>query len=93
MVKINKTDFGNTSILAVGDLYQLSPVLKGPVFQCHQVLHLSQFALNGWDDFRLRELTQILYQKHLAPMLTSIHVKQPVKCSAEDMMLGPVQYI
>ena len=31
---ISKMDFGNISILAVGDLYQLSPVAQSPVFEC-----------------------------------------------------------
>ena len=48
-------------MLAVGDLYQLPPVGKSPVYM-HPgtVCTLDDFAGNGWEKMQVHELTDII---------------------------------
>lgn len=59
----NNVLFGNVSILAVGDLYQLPPVMQSPIFMD---VKDAMARLNGslWnDEFQLHELNEIMRQK------------------------------
>ena len=55
--------YGDVSILAVGDFFQLPPVKGSPVFSIPKGMTLDVFAPHIWKDhFFLHELTQIVRQ-------------------------------
>ena len=57
-------NFGNISVLAVGDLYQLPPVMAPPIFEhSKHIQSLTDLAPLVWDKFQLHEITQIMRQK------------------------------
>ena len=57
-------NWGDVSILAVGNLYQLPPVGQCPIYMSPQIVHtLNDIAPNGWDKMQLHELTQSMRQK------------------------------
>jgi len=74
--------FGNVSIIAVGDFYQLSPV-KGIA------LHAENVVVNLWaDHFLIAELTEIMRQKHgsFADILNRLRTrKKSENLQAEDV--------
>ena len=83
-------NWGNICMLAVGDLFQLPPVASVPVYVPPQNAHsLNDLAPNGWEQFQLHELTEVMCQKDMsfANALNSIRVRQPDSCSPEDYML------
>ena len=74
--------FGDVSILAVGDLYQLPPVLQSPVFSS---LHGSGSLWK--DEFKMLELTEIMRQRGdtvFAELLCRLRVN---RCTDEDLDL------
>ena len=81
-------NWANTSILAVGDLFQLKPVSQLPVYK--PVQHpkkLADFAPLDWYNFQFYELTQIMRQKddqEFANKLNSIRQTIPLHGSDED---------
>jgi hypothetical protein len=82
--------FGNTSILAVGDFYQLRPVGGSAIFQNAQAYHLDDLSPSLWDEFQVVEFTEIMRQKgdcQFANMLNDIRMLQPKKNSQTDNML------
>ena len=78
MCIVKGTCNGNWSdicVLAVGDLYQLTPVGQSPIYiSSHPAHTLDDFAPNGWKDIKLHELTEIMRQKdvHFAQSLSKI---------------------
>uniref|UniRef100_UPI00358EA4AB uncharacterized protein n=1 Tax=Myxine glutinosa TaxID=7769 RepID=UPI00358EA4AB len=74
--------FGNVSVIAVGDFYQLSPVKGKP-------LHAENVIGNLWtDNFLIAELTEIMRQKDgaFAEILNRLRTrKRSDKLSAEDI--------
>ena len=47
----------------VGDLYLLPPVDQSPIYISPHTAHtLDDFAPNGWEDMKLHELTEIMWQ-------------------------------
>ena len=77
-------------VLAVGDLYQLPPVGQSPIYISPHTAHaLDDFAPNGWQDMKLHELTEIMWQKdvHFAQNLSKIQLAVPQEGSEEDRML------
>ena len=84
-------DFGNVNILAVGDLYQLTPVMQTELYKksYKDVKCASDLAPNLWDKFLLHELTQIMRQrdKAFADMLNVVRVGKPEENSEVDKML------
>ena len=57
-------NWGDICVLAVGDLYQLSPVGQCPIYIAPQTVHtLNDIASNGWEKMQLHELTQSMRQK------------------------------
>ena len=57
-------NWGDIWVLAVGDLYQLTPVGQSPMYMLPNTANtLDDFAPNGWEDMKLHELTEIMRQK------------------------------
>ena len=68
-------NWGDICVLAVGDLYQLPPVGQSLIYiSLHTAHTLDDFAPNGWEDMKLHELTEIMWQKdvHFAQNLNKI---------------------
>ena len=66
LVQPDDVMFGNVSILAVGDLYQLPPVCQPPLFNVMSNKQLSCLYGSGslWKDhFKMLELTEIMRQR------------------------------
>ena len=83
-------NWGNICVLAVGDLYQLSPVTQCPVYiQPHNINTLSDFASNEWGKMQLHKLTQVMRQNDMdfVQCLNNIWTKVPEPGSPEDIML------
>ena len=76
--------------MAVGDLYQLPPVGQSSIcITPHTACTLDDFAPNGWEDMKLHELTEIMWQRdvHFAENLNKIQLAVPQEGSEEDRML------
>ena len=82
--------FGDVSILAVGDLYQLPPVLQSPLFATISDGSLASLHGSGslWkDEFKMIELNEIMRQRGdtvFAELLCHLRVN---KCTDEDIAL------
>ena len=62
-IKSNNLIFGGINIIAVGDLYQLKPVMGQFVFENYRS-NYGPLASNLWTEkFKIYELTQIMRQK------------------------------
>ncbi|XP_011858135.1 PREDICTED: ATP-dependent DNA helicase PIF1-like [Vollenhovia emeryi] len=56
--------FGGVSVLMVGDLYQLPPVMDTAIYSCPKSCKLSVFSENVlWNQFEFFELTEIMRQR------------------------------
>ena len=84
-----KNDFGGISMLVVGDLYQLPPVMQCPIYQQTVIREPGDMASLLWHTFMLHELKQIMHQKdpEFSKMLNVVCVEQPEENSIEDLML------
>ena len=84
-----KNDFGGISMLVVGDLYQLPPVVQCPIYQHTVIKEPGDMAPLLWHTFMLHELKQIMCQKdpEFSKMLNVVSVKQPEENTIEDLML------
>ena len=83
-------NWGDTCVLAVGDLYQLPPVGQCPICMYPQTMHtLNDIAPIGWEKMQLHELTQSMRQKDMkfVNCLNKIHTAVPLVGSEEDRML------
>jgi len=60
--EFDESIFGNVSILAVGDLYQLQPVKQRYIFEQPSNIN-AQLCGSLWDKFTLHELTTIMRQR------------------------------
>ena len=63
-IKGSKEDFGGVSIIAIGDLFQLKPVMDGYIFKD---IHSSDYSIlvpNLWNKyFRMFQLDEIMRQR------------------------------
>ena len=83
-------NWGNICVLTVGDLFQLPPVASAPIYvPPRNVNSLNDLAPNGWEQFKLHELDEVMRQKDMefVDALNNIRIKQPESCSHEDVML------
>ena len=83
-------NWGGICVLAVGDLYQLPPVAAAPIYLSpRNVKNLNDMAPNGWEQFQLHELTQVMRQNDdfFITALNNIRVQQPEEGSLEDEIL------
>ena len=87
-------NWGNICVLTVGDLFQLPPVASAPIYMPpRNVKSLNDLAPNGWDMFKLHELTEVMRQRDIefVSALQSIRMRQPDEGSFEDNMLRKCQ--
>ena len=79
--------FGGVNILAVGDLYQLSPVCQSPAFSVVNDSYSNLYrSVCLWvDEFQMMELTEIMRQKNdskfcelLCRVRTATHTEQDI---------------
>ena len=63
-IKGSKEDFGGVSIIAIGDLFQLKPVMDGLIFKDFDNSEYGVLTPNLWKKhFRMHELDQIMRQR------------------------------
>ena len=63
-IKGSKDDFGSVSIIAIGDLFQLQPVMDGYIFKDLDNSEYSVLAPNLWQEhFKMFELHEIMRQR------------------------------
>ena len=77
-------------VLAVGDLYQLPPVVQCPIYMSLQIVHtLNGIAPNRWEKMQLHEPTQSMRQNDMKfiKCLNKICTTVPLEGSEEDRML------
>ncbi|KAK9838726.1 hypothetical protein WJX74_002092 [Apatococcus lobatus] len=63
-IKCVDLPFGNVNVLAVGDLYQLKPVMDSWIFEVPDITYAS-LTHSAWDAFKLYELTIVMRQDNL----------------------------
>ena len=83
-------NWGGICVLVVGDLFQLPPVASAPVYRAPRSARmLNDLAPNGWEDFKLHELTEVMRQKDLLFInaLHNIRITQPLDGLPEDQLL------
>ena len=76
--------FGNVTVIAVGDLYQLPPVCRNFVFD-HPNDSYAQLADPLWYQFQLAELSQIMRQKDDAKFAELLNHVRTATCSEQDL--------
>ena len=63
-IKGSKEAFGGVSIIALGDLFQLEPVMDSYVFKDMKMLEYGALAPNLWQElFTMFELDEIMRQR------------------------------
>ncbi|MDY6841695.1 MAG: AAA family ATPase [Pseudomonadota bacterium] len=81
----NKRIFGGVSVLAVGDLFQLQPVMDRWVFQSSNTVY-GGLALRLWQEFfTLFELTEIMRQKEDAQFAQLLNRVREGRHTEEDV--------
>ena len=78
--------FGDITMIAVGDLYQLPPVGKAYVFD-HPADSYAKLQDPLWYQFQLAELTQIMRQKDDAMFAQLLNRVRTASCSKDDIAL------
>ena len=76
--------FGNVTIIAVGDLYQLPPVCRNFVFD-HPNDSYAHLADPLWYEFKLAELTQVMRQKDDTKFAELLNRVRTATCSEQDI--------
>jgi len=77
--------FGNVSILAVGDLFQLKPVGASPIFGQPKDDH-AKLAGSLWkENFQFMELTQTMRQQNDQPFAELLNRVRTEECTKEDI--------
>ena len=65
-IKGSENDFGGVSIIAIGDLFQLQPVMDGYIFKDLDNLEYRILAPNLWQKhFKMFELHEIMRQREI----------------------------
>ncbi len=65
-IKGSKEDFGGVSMVVIGDLFQLEPVMDKYIFKNLDNSEYAVLAPNKWqDNFNMFELEEVMQQKCL----------------------------
>lgn len=85
---INKS-FGGISVICVGDLQQLPPVMDTHIFKAsiHNDIHIFLDVNPLWDEFEFYELTEIMRQKNEIEFITALNNLAQNSMSEEDLKL------
>ena len=80
----SKKPFGGKHVIAIGDFYQMKPVMDGYIFKnsgkCYTAL-----APNVWcDNFKIYSLTEILRQKEEKKFCQILNRLRKAQCTEED---------
>ena len=79
--------FGGVCIIAVGDLFQLKPVMDSFTFKETQNLEYSILAPNLWQEyFKMFELHEIMRQRDSKLFAEMLNRLRQVKHTAQDIM-------
>uniref|UniRef100_A0A6P7H8C5 ATP-dependent DNA helicase n=1 Tax=Diabrotica virgifera virgifera TaxID=50390 RepID=A0A6P7H8C5_DIAVI len=89
-IKGVKEPFGGVSILAVGDLNHLPPVMDKPIYKAPKINQLSELLDTNplWDEFYYYELNQIMCQKDETEFITCLN-----NLAAGDMTNSDIKLI
>ncbi len=79
------TCFGDISILAVGDLFQLQPVRQGHVFDLPSDAYAKLYGSLWQENFQLFELTQTMRQRDDMAFAELLGRVRTASCTAEDI--------
>ncbi|XP_043471644.1 ATP-dependent DNA helicase PIF1-like [Leptopilina heterotoma] len=80
--------FGGISVILVGDLYQLPPVMDRAIYLPPKDLTLNVFAQNIlWDEFYYFELTEIMRQKDDVKFIKALNNLANGQLSTDDVNL------
>jgi hypothetical protein len=85
----NDRTFGGISVICVGDLNQLPPVMDSPIFKMSNSNEMNAlFDTNPlWDEFNYYELTQIMRQKDEVRFINCLNNLAVGKLTEEDIKL------
>ena len=79
--------FGGVSIIAIGDLFQLQPVMDGYVFKDYDNFEYGILAPNIWKElFTMFELTEIMKQRESKQFAELLNRLREGKHSKEDIL-------
>ncbi|XP_050516284.1 ATP-dependent DNA helicase PIF1-like [Diabrotica virgifera virgifera] len=89
-IKGVKEPFGGVSILAVGDLNHLPPVMDKPIYKAPKINQLSELLDTNplWNEFYYYELNQIMRQKDETEIITCLN-----NLAASDMTNSDIKLI
>lgn len=90
LVQPDSIIFGNCSILAVGDLYQLPPVCQAPLFETMPTSEIACLYGSGslWRDlFKMIELTEIIRQRGDNTFIDLLCHVRIAECTLADINL------
>ena len=86
-IKGSKQDFGGVSIVAIGDLFQLEPVMDRYIFKNPENSEYAVLAPNKWqDNFNMFELKEIMRQKESKIFAEILNRLREGKHTNEDIM-------
>ena len=86
-IKGSKQDFGGVSIVAIGDLLQLEPVMDKYIFKNPENLEYAVLAPNIWqDNFNMFELQEIMRQKESKIFAQILNRLREGKHTNDDIM-------
>ena len=86
-IKGCKEDFGGVSIIAIGDLFQLQPVMDGHVFKDLSDNEYGPLAPNLWQKhFKMFELTEIMRQRENKEFAEILNRLREGKHTAQDIL-------
>ena len=86
--------FAGTSVLAVGDFYQLRPVGGTPLCVTRTPRTVDEMAPTPWSCFKFHELKQVMRQAgddRFSKMLNTVRVSTPLANSPEDLFLQSLE--
>ncbi|XP_011867235.1 PREDICTED: ATP-dependent DNA helicase pfh1-like, partial [Vollenhovia emeryi] len=84
----NNRSFGGVSVIVVGDLYQLPPVMDNSIYLSSKSSMLSIFSENIlWNEFDFFELTEIMRQKEDKPFIEALNNLARGTMSENDIAL------
>ncbi|GLV33460.1 hypothetical protein CBL_20198 [Carabus blaptoides fortunei] len=89
IVGVNSS-FGGVSVLLVGDLHQLPPVMDAPIYKFSNSNEMKDFfdIINPlWEEFKFYELTEIMRQKNEKMFIESLNNLAIGQMSEKDITL------